>query len=168
MGAAPGSFADFAANEVGGAVGGALGGALSGLGTPGGLGWNVLAGAAEGAAWAAVGWGAKQITPLTKVDTGEESSGEARVEVNAVRADGAGGTSGTDDTSASPKGGPTAQQLKDSPAVQGAIQKAYDSTNAGNPKLAHEEGGWVYENVKTHQLITLPADPGPAGTGPKG
>ncbi len=78
LGAEAGTAADFAAAEVGGAVGGAIGGALSTWVTGGGsLGTNVLFGAVQGAAWAAVGWGAKQPSPLTKADQGEKTGQDA-------------------------------------------------------------------------------------------
>jgi hypothetical protein len=68
----------------------------------------------------------------------------------------------------SPDGGPAGQELKKNPMIQRALADAYAHTNAGNAKLAHEEGGWVLENTKTHELMVYRAHPGPAGTGDKG
>ena len=80
LGASSGSAAEFAAAEVGGAVGGALGGALSTYATgQGGLGVNVLLGAVQGAAWAAVGWGLKPGS-LNKADAGSQTSGDMKLQ----------------------------------------------------------------------------------------
>jgi RHS repeat-associated protein len=75
LGVTAGSAADFASAEVGGAVGGALGGALSTWAAGGGLGRNVLLGAAQGAVWAGVGWGLRQPSSLTKSDDEDKGAG---------------------------------------------------------------------------------------------
>jgi RHS repeat-associated protein len=88
FGVEAGSVADFASAEVGGAVGGAIGGALmTWAGGGGGLGTNVLLGAAQGAIWAGIGWGLKQPTSLTqsdKDDMGAGGSGAGHVEARAM------------------------------------------------------------------------------------
>ncbi len=160
----------FAGALIGGAIGGGLGTALTTGAFGGHLGWNVLEGAALGAAAAGASWAAREAVLSQAGAAGQsdegETSGAMRVEVGAKRDAVTGSTSA--DHPGKPGGGPTAAELKKNPVVSGALQAAYADTNAGNPKLAHEEGGWVYMNDKTKQLIPLRAKPGKAGTGSKG
>src|SRR5205085_2388983 len=62
---------------------GAIGGELSTAILGGSLGKNILFGAVQGAAWAAVGWGAMQSTPLAQGDAQRGGgSGEAQAEAD--------------------------------------------------------------------------------------
>ena len=155
---------------LGGAIGGAATRAFMTPITGGDLGDNILEGAASGAFSAAVGVGIQNSIAVSQASApgagDAETSGMMRVEAN-TKQDAVVGVDASPGRK-SPAGGPTAEELRQSPVVKGALKAAYADTNAGNPKLAHEEGGWIYMNVKNKDLITLRADPGPPGTGAKG
>ncbi len=84
------------------------------------------------------------------------------------------GTSGPTEASAvttpsAPTKAPTGAELKNNPAVQGALKNAYNASNPGDVKNAHEEGGWIYMNRTTGNIYALPKQPpGPKGTLSKG
>ena len=47
---------------------------------------------------------------------------------------------------------PTASELHANPIVQQAIQQAWIDSQASDPLLRHEEGGWIFINTTTGQI----------------
>jgi hypothetical protein len=56
---------------------------------------------------------------------------------------------------------PTAAELLQNPVVQAAMGKAWIDSQPGDPALRHEEGGWIYMDTTTGQILTRRA---PAGS----
>jgi RHS repeat-associated protein len=162
------------AGEVAWAIGdaAAMGAAISGVyalanGDAFGKGAkSMLEAAAISAATTAFAIAVSRGNPVSQAAAAEQGDGtmEARAGKGTVRAVPRDQTYGT-----AVKGGPpTAAELAENPRVKAALQVAYDHTNAGVPKLAHEEGGWIYWNPETRDTKVFPGPPGPAGTGSKG
>jgi hypothetical protein len=55
---------------------------------------------------------------------------------------------------------PTGAELIESPIVQQAIEAAWIDSKSNDPAARHEEGGWIYMNVKTGQVFTARAPVG--------
>lgn len=51
-----------------------------------------------------------------------------------------------------PTKAPTAAELRNDPVVQAALDVAWMDSQAGDPVLRHEEGGWIYLETGTGQL----------------
>ena len=47
---------------------------------------------------------------------------------------------------------PTANELRQDTAVQQALEQAWIDSLAHDPARRHEEGGWIYLNLKTGEL----------------
>jgi hypothetical protein len=63
-------------------------------------------------------------------------------------------------TTPSPTTAPTGGELSRNPIVLATLQMAYDKSNAGDRRKAHEEGGWFFLNLKTGALLPRWAPPG--------
>jgi hypothetical protein len=55
---------------------------------------------------------------------------------------------------------PTAAELLADPVVQQALQQAWIDSQPNDPGQRHEEGGWLYMNLKTGKLIARRAPRG--------
>ena len=160
LGVVPGSAADFAANAVGGAIGGAIGGAMQGIAAGrGGIGGDIFWGATQGAIWAAVGWGMKQPSPLTKADVADKGAGGSGESVAEVRAREAAAGRAAQGASASTSAAEFDRQLndvladafgaKEIAAVQAAAQK-FDL-------LIPSDWSIGYDQANTDHATTHPA-----------
>ena len=49
---------------------------------------------------------------------------------------------------------PTAAELQKNKTVKKEIDKAWKDSKPGDPKLRHEEGGWIYRDSKTGAITT--------------
>jgi hypothetical protein len=58
---------------------------------------------------------------------------------------------------------PTGEELRNLPYVKVLLETALKGTNAGDPKKAHEKGGWIYMNLKSGELLHRWAPDGPKG-----
>jgi len=72
------------------------------------------------------------------------------------------GQSTTKDTAelATPTRAPTLDELQQAPAVLQALEHAWLDSLSGIPAERHEEGGWIYLNLKTGELTAAPAPRG--------
>jgi len=59
-----------------------------------------------------------------------------------------------------PTRAPTFDELRNHPTVQLALDAAWTDSNADDPATRHEEGGWIYMNVTTGEIVVRRA---PAG-----
>lgn len=55
---------------------------------------------------------------------------------------------------------PTAAELQNNPAVQQAMEQAWNDSQPNDAAHRHEEGGWIYQNTTTGEITTRRA---PAG-----
>lgn len=55
---------------------------------------------------------------------------------------------------------PTAAELQANPVVQAAFAAAWADSFAGTPALRHEEGGFIYCNPTTGEIVIRRAPPG--------
>ena len=55
---------------------------------------------------------------------------------------------------------PTATELMNEPVVQQALEEAWKDSLSHDPVRRHEEGGWIYMNVTTGELIVRRATAG--------
>ena len=47
---------------------------------------------------------------------------------------------------------PTATELLANPVVREALDEAWAASEPGNPEKRHEEGGWIYMDLKTAEI----------------
>ena len=59
-----------------------------------------------------------------------------------------------------PPEAPTATELQTNPAVQAAFAAAWADSFADDPTLRHEEGGFIYYNPTTDEVIVRRVPPG--------
>src|SRR5260370_39318303 len=55
---------------------------------------------------------------------------------------------------------PTASDLLNELVVQKALQQAWTDSHPGDPGLRHEEGGWIYANTTTGDVLVRQASAG--------
>jgi hypothetical protein len=55
---------------------------------------------------------------------------------------------------------PPAADLQNNAAVKKALEDAYTDSQAGDAAKRHEEGGWIYQNVKTKEITVVRASSG--------
>ncbi len=55
---------------------------------------------------------------------------------------------------------PTAAELQNHAVVKGALEDAWKDSQAGDPAKRHEEGGWVYMNIRTGEIAVQRATAG--------
>jgi len=53
-----------------------------------------------------------------------------------------------------PEPGPTVHDLIKHPAVAAAVERAWIDSRADDPDLRHEEGGWIYLNLISGEILT--------------
>ena len=61
---------------------------------------------------------------------------------------------------APPTRAPTNDELRQAPVVQQALEQAWTDSLPHDPAKRHEEGGWIYINLTTGELIAHPAATG--------
>lgn len=61
-----------------------------------------------------------------------------------------------------PTQAPTASELLNDPIVQQALAAAWNDSEADDPAHRHEEGGWIYMDLRTGRLVTQRAIRGAA------
>jgi hypothetical protein len=61
---------------------------------------------------------------------------------------------------ATPPRAPSIDELRQEPAVQQALEQAWSDSLPNDPARRHEEGGWIYLNLKTTELIARRAPGG--------
>ena len=59
-----------------------------------------------------------------------------------------------------PKSAPTSADLRINPVVARAIEEAWRDSQADDPARRHEEGGWIYQNLRTGEIFVRRASAG--------
>jgi hypothetical protein len=60
---------------------------------------------------------------------------------------------GADMADQAPTRPPTASELRNHPVVQSAIEQAWRESKPEDPDSRHEEGGWIYLNLTSGEII---------------
>lgn len=69
-------------------------------------------------------------------------------------------TPGTTKTACPPTRPPTAAELQSNPAVQQAVEQAWNDSQPTDAAHRHEEGGWIYQDTTTGEITTRRASSG--------